>query len=215
MAGRTRGTTAVLETFASDRGGAGLKQTRAIQTRVQVLNAAAELFAEQGFSSATLQDIAERAGVTKGAVYFHFPSKEAVANAVGDEFYSRWLRLADELRALDAGPLEALAEFLLRSAAMFRNDLVIKAGARLQIERTFVGLDLPRPFVGNMELIQRFLVEAQKCGELSAEADIEAMTRVLISASFGAQHICWVLNDRAELDAWVRDILRLVPLRSG
>ena len=50
----------------------GLKQERAVRTRGQVLDAAAKAFATKGFPAVTVQDVAELAGVTKGAVYFHF-----------------------------------------------------------------------------------------------------------------------------------------------
>ena len=51
-------------------------------TRRALLEAARELFAEQGFAATGRDEIAERAGVTRGALYHHFESKTAVAAAV-------------------------------------------------------------------------------------------------------------------------------------
>jgi AcrR family transcriptional regulator len=62
------------------------------QTRAALLAAARELFAERGFADTGREDIAERAGVTRGALYHHFDSKRAVAVAVLEE-------LSDELAA--------------------------------------------------------------------------------------------------------------------
>lgn len=45
-------------------------------TRQRILAAAAEVFAAEGYFRATMDDIARRAGLSKGALYFHFPSKE-------------------------------------------------------------------------------------------------------------------------------------------
>jgi TetR/AcrR family transcriptional regulator len=55
----------------------------------QILDAAFEVFAERGLASARLDDIARRAGVSKGTIYLYFPSKEdlfreVVRHTVGD-----------------------------------------------------------------------------------------------------------------------------------
>src|SRR3954454_10836666 len=44
----------------------------------EVLDAALELFVEKGFSATRVEDIAVRAGLSQGAVYLYFPSKEAI-----------------------------------------------------------------------------------------------------------------------------------------
>lgn len=55
------------------------QQERAVRTRRAVLEAAATVFADHGYTAATVADILKTAGVTKGALYFHFDSKEALA----------------------------------------------------------------------------------------------------------------------------------------
>lgn len=48
----------------------------------EVLNAALDLFIENGFAATRVEDIAKRAGISKGAVYLYFPSKEAILEAL-------------------------------------------------------------------------------------------------------------------------------------
>ena len=60
------------------------------QTVKKILDAAAALFAEKGYQSTTLQDIIDATGLSKGAVYHHFRSKEEIARKVGD-------RMGDEM----------------------------------------------------------------------------------------------------------------------
>lgn len=55
------------------------------ELRARLLEAAANVFAERGFGGATMQEVGERAGVTKGGVYFHFRGKEELFFAVFDE----------------------------------------------------------------------------------------------------------------------------------
>ena len=60
--------------------------------RERLLDAAAEVFAERGYRATTVDDLAAAAGLTKGAVYWNFPSKEAVFSALIEERVDRRAR---------------------------------------------------------------------------------------------------------------------------
>src|SRR5882757_10995311 len=67
----------------------GVKTRRAEyaeQTRTALLDAAAEAFARDGFTAASITQIASAARVTKGAVYHHFPDKHSLFAAVLDQY---------------------------------------------------------------------------------------------------------------------------------
>ena len=61
----------------------------AAQTRARILETALDEFCERGFSRATLNDIAERAGFTRGAVYWHFKDKAEIFSALANEMHER------------------------------------------------------------------------------------------------------------------------------
>ena len=65
-------------------------------TRVAMLDAAERLFTDPGFAVATLDEVAEQARVTKGAVYHHFGGKLALFRAVVERLFQR---LVDESAA--------------------------------------------------------------------------------------------------------------------
>jgi TetR/AcrR family transcriptional regulator, fatty acid metabolism regulator protein len=58
-------------------------------TRDRILQAALEIFAEKGYHRALVDDIVRASGTSKGAVYHHFPNKEALFLALVDEFSAR------------------------------------------------------------------------------------------------------------------------------
>jgi AcrR family transcriptional regulator len=62
------------------------REEKAERSRRQVLNAALELFSRQGYRGTSVREIAEMAGVSTGAVYHHFPGKEAILNSLIDEY---------------------------------------------------------------------------------------------------------------------------------
>ena len=56
-------------------------------TRAQAQQVALELFAEQGYEKTSLREIAERLGVTKAALYYHFKSKEDIVHSFTDDYF--------------------------------------------------------------------------------------------------------------------------------
>ncbi|WP_330335568.1 TetR/AcrR family transcriptional regulator (plasmid) [Streptomyces sp. NBC_00536] len=72
------------------------KQERAARTRETLVRSAAEVFAEEGFVTASIATISKRAGVSAGGLHFHFESKAALAEAVED-------RAVEALRRITVG----------------------------------------------------------------------------------------------------------------
>ena len=75
--------------------------------------AALELFVERGFASTRLDDVAARAGVSKGTLYLYFESKEALFKAVIEEAIVPLLATAEDVIANDQGPSIDLLHRLL------------------------------------------------------------------------------------------------------
>jgi AcrR family transcriptional regulator len=75
------------------------RSERRARTRTQLLEAAARVYARRGFESATLDEVAEEAGFTKGAVYDHFGSKEKLLFALLDEHLSA--QIAEQVALFD------------------------------------------------------------------------------------------------------------------
>jgi len=108
-----------------------MSQERSVRTRRLLLHAAAEEFAARGYSGARLKTVVDRIGMTKGALYGHFASKEDLAEAVADEAAACWdvLRAKQAARALDSvEELRVLAEQLAR---LMDDDTVFRAAVRL------------------------------------------------------------------------------------
>ncbi|MFD7335571.1 ScbR family autoregulator-binding transcription factor [Streptomyces violascens] len=181
-----------------------------MRTRARILDVAAKLFADKGFPAVTILDVAQLSDITKGAVYFHYANKEALAVAVADEFYRRIHVLAQSVGESDLSPLASVAELLVRTAMALRDDIVMQAGARLQIERAMIETELPIPFQGYTRLITTWLAKGAEDGTLDRNTDPDALAFVLVSAFFGAQHISWVLNNRADITTRTLTIIRTV-----
>jgi len=120
----------------------------AAATRDSILDAAEKLFVEQGVSRTTLQHIATAAGVTRGAIYWHFDDKGALFNAMMERAI---LPLEAEMQVLDQAesddPLVDLRNYML---AVLRRT-VEDPGAR----RVFEIATLKVEFVGEMDAVRQ------------------------------------------------------------
>jgi AcrR family transcriptional regulator len=69
---------------------AGSAPGRRTDTRSRAQKVALELFAEQGYEKTSLREIAERLGVTKAALYYHFRSKEDIVHSFTDDYFAEF-----------------------------------------------------------------------------------------------------------------------------
>jgi TetR/AcrR family transcriptional regulator, acrAB operon repressor len=83
-------------------------------TRDSLIDAAEQLFQRQGVSRTSLQDIAEAAGVTRGAVYWHFEDKSALFNAMMERVRLPMEEVPADAPQRDAQALARLRGLLLR-----------------------------------------------------------------------------------------------------
>jgi AcrR family transcriptional regulator len=181
-------------------------QERAIRTRRAILVAAAAVFAEVGYEAATISEILHRADVTKGALYFHFASKEELAQAV----------LAGQLAAIPAPPpqelvlQEGLDEAFLIAHLLSVGDPVVRGSIRLTVDQGAPndGLDRRVPMSGWIEHNVDVLRRAKARGELLPHVDVEAAARLFVGAFTGVQVLSQIMAGHADLPERVSDLQR-------
>lgn len=110
------------------------QQERAVRTRTALVRSASEAFQRRGYAHATVAEIAAGAGVSSGALHFHFENKGAIAAAVVEAAADGLYEAACEVRAYVASPLQVLVDLTHAFAVLFRTDAVVRAGFRLSGE---------------------------------------------------------------------------------
>ena len=81
------------------------------QRKAQILRAATDLFAGGGYAGTSLRDVAEKCGMTKAALYYHYPDKESLLKAV---VASRMVRLNEAMETALASVTDFLDGYLAR-----------------------------------------------------------------------------------------------------
>lgn len=103
-------------------------QQRAEETRIRIMQVAEDCFASRGYDATGLTEICRRAGVSKGAFYHHFPSKQALFL----KLLNAWLeRLDAQLEAVRAGSTD-VSDAILRMAQMM-NTIIREQRGQLPI----------------------------------------------------------------------------------
>lgn len=162
------------------------------QTRQAILDAAFEEIHAQGFRSASLDNILKKTGLTKGALYHHFPNKAELGYAVLDEmimphYHRDWQPLLDEKRdpvdalvtVIDHVCTERVGEYLVMGCPV--NNLVqemsgLDEGFRKRL------LIMLNSWVG---AIAKALVRGQEMGAVRKDVDPTDTARLIVSTFQG------------------------------
>ena len=92
------------------------------RTRTRILASALSLFAKKGYEHTTFTDIADRLKMTKGAVYWHFESKEALLIALVDEMLEKFTRQTEAIMPKDELTFLAVADMMVENARLVVDD---------------------------------------------------------------------------------------------
>lgn len=160
------------------------------RTRARIVASALSLFAKNGYDRTTFTDIAARLKMTKGAVYWHFESKEALLMALVDEMLASFERQTLALMPKDELSFAAVAKMMVENAqkllasARGRDFFLLM---RTQIRWGDASMDSVR---GDLMTNQRFgpwhaFVHAvendRQAGRVRAEADAEEVASLCMS----------------------------------
>lgn len=169
--------------------GAFVKKTKeeAVKTREDILEAAAIVFSEMGVARASLDEIARQAGVTRGAVYWHFKNKVDIFRALHEQLHTPFMdMILQDMTKDHPHPLEQLESICVAALESLESN---EQKCRI-LKIMFLKCD----FSGEMEVIlkeinkhraekaeafSRYFKYAQSKGHLSKNADPQVLTRAL------------------------------------
>lgn len=183
------------------------KSEHAAATRDDIVLASIRLFARRGFHNASIAEISSAAGITKGAIYWHFDSKQALFDAILDRIKADWQRtvMAGVDEATD--PREKLSR-------LFDNYLVLfteESEVCLFLQRILLELDEPnsqvvaKVFERTARYVAGIIESGQRQGAFAADADAQLVAATLLGSLSGATGQC-AANKRLRLGAMIGEL---------
>lgn len=198
-----------METIAASVGARG-----GSDTRQRILDVAVELFTEQGYDKTSLREVAERLGVTKAALYYHFPSKQDIFAALAEQLFSSVGALIGQLTAepLDPKRWLTLADALIDVGISQRRVLIMLERNQAAIE-SLAGQKAR--WAGDHQHLRKCLSDLMSRPGLSLEARIRILASLgaIMASLVGGSHLFDdVPSERLEkeIKAAVDDLLRPV-----
>jgi AcrR family transcriptional regulator len=176
-----------------------VRQARSEATRRRILDSAVHLINQIGYPAAGLNEIIKHADLTKGALYYHFDSKEALATAIIEEGAETVLGAFRAAGRSSSPSLENVIHGSFVITDVLATDTVAQAAARLL--RTFGAFN---PAAKNTfhillnELVATIKVAASE-GDVRPDVDVEATGATIVSGMFGAELLSSAMADGADL----------------
>jgi AcrR family transcriptional regulator len=186
------------------------KQSRAENTRLHLVRSAAELFDRNGFSGATLEDVSRAAGVTKGAFYFHFSSKDELAGAIQAEACA--LLRGAVYRALGDGTeiLQSLVDLTHEVANWVEREAVVRASLRTARECGHRGAPFLDFYVDLLSAVETMLISAEQAGELADSVAVEQVGTLVLTICAGVEMLWWSGIREGSVRGSLRDMWALI-----
>jgi AcrR family transcriptional regulator len=157
----------------------------------RIEGAALKLFSAKGYSNTSLEEVATMAGFTKGAVYYHFKTKEILLLHILDRIRQRSIRsTAETIASLQSGAIEKLVAFVNTQAgwaAKYPDDLAILIMTTIEsfaADSKIRGAILD--FYALMqELLTKIITEGKKRGELPKSLAVDSAVLATIARHDG------------------------------
>lgn len=175
------------------------RQARSEVTRRKIIDAAVELFNEIGYPATGLGDIIERAELTKGAFYYHFDAKEALAEAIIEEAGARMLATFRTITGSSSPALENLVHGLFVVTDFTVSDKLASIG--MQLLRTFSGLNdaAGRVYEGWLDDLAEQVGQAGAEGDLRSDLDAKTTADVILGSMLGAEALSRAIATSSDL----------------
>ena len=164
-----------------------VRQARSEATRRKIITSAVELFNEIGYPATGLGDIIERAEMTKGALYYHFDSKESLATAIIEEGSANLIHAFRSITESSAPTLESMIHGAFVVADLLSTDKVARSGT--QLLRAFGEFNdaAASTYQGWLIEMAARAHEAIDEGDLRADLDPEAVGETIVATMLGAE----------------------------
>lgn len=187
-----------------------------VDTRTRILDAAASVFAKHGYSGASLDHVAADAGLTKGAVYWHFSSKQDLFLALCDRNLTKQLNVvpsqAKDILA-SSEPMEALALWLQSQIACCgqnANQPMLFFEFITSSREPAVKEKLRETYAKIFDGTGMVLKEMQDGGYLSRDVDPQVLA-VMFHAIINGLLLTWLIDpDRVPFDSMSSEVSRIL-----
>lgn len=187
---------------------------RKAHTRRQILDCAAAAFARDGFAGTSLNDVIAGSELTKGAFYFHFPSKEELAIAVVDDLREQWasaVSLVDDERIPAPEQAQRMAAVVVD---VYSRNRSLRAIGRLVPDLAAARPDLAPQLQASLflwiDLIESVVRRGQAEGTIRGDLGPREIAETIFAAFSGVEEYSELVSRGADLGRRIDALMALL-----
>jgi AcrR family transcriptional regulator len=186
-------------------------QARSEATRQKILNAAIDLFSEVGYATAGLGEIIERAGMTKGALYHHFDSKEALATAIIEQGTNLTRDAFHRVCQSSSPALENMIHGVFVITDLVVTDKTARTAEQLTRGLAEFNTAASQVWSSRLDAMTNQARRAGAEGDLREGLDPEVVSETILNAMLGAQLLSKTADGNGHIKRLTRSLELLLP----
>ena len=176
-----------------------VRQARSEATRRKIITSAVDLFNEIGYPATGLGDIIERAEMTKGALYYHFDSKESLATAIIEDGCTNLMLAFRGIAQSSAPALESIIHGVFVVADLVGTDPVARSATQLLRALGEFNDATARTYRGWLAEMSARTRQAIDEGDVRADVDPAAVGETILGMMLGAEVLSNALSAGADV----------------
>jgi AcrR family transcriptional regulator len=155
------------------------------QAKARIVESALRVFAEKGYHEATMEDVADRLGVSEGTIYLYFKSKRELFKAISDlgehdmaEVFTKAIGSDDPVKTFFDSAIDIYEQYEPISGLLV--ELLAEASRDASLRKI-----LRDNFDTDYETMRKFFVELRKRSRIGTETDVDSISMALLLLSYG------------------------------
>jgi AcrR family transcriptional regulator len=177
------------------------RQARAEVTRQRIIDAAVDLFSEVGYASTGLGEIVERAEITKGALYYHFDSREALATAIIEDATGRVIGAFADIAQSSSPALENMIHGSFVVLGMIAHDKTARIGRQLARALGQFSAAGAETYADWTTVVSAQSRRASEEGDLRPGLDADVVAETIIATLLGVEQLSAAISQGTDMIA--------------
>jgi len=165
------------------------KKIKGEETKKKIIEGAEILFTENGYDSTTVQDICNKAEISKGAFFYHFPTKEFLFLEILDKYLSELDKRMNEIEKKSKNTLRAMEEMVIILEEIFITSegkfTIFLEFLRKASKETEIMKKISYQFQKYKKYVYEMIEKGKREGNIKKEIDSEFISQLIISLAIG------------------------------
>jgi len=165
------------------------KKIKGEETKRKIIEVSETLFTENGYDSTTVQDICNKAEISKGAFFYHFPTKEFLFLEILDKYLSELDKRMNEIEKRSKNTLKAMEEMVVILEEIFITSegkfTIFLEFLRKASKETEIMKKISYQFQKYKKYVYEMIEKGKREGNIKKEIDSEFISQLIISLAIG------------------------------